>query len=596
MRRALLLGCPGPGLSGVEADVAAMTALLDRYAFTDTSPLLGGTRDAILAAIRGLIDRSAPGDAVVLYYSGHGWRVDVPADRRRGGSADFQGIAPADLHATTATDFRGILADELTGLIDELTEKTANVTVILDCCHATGAVRSEASPSPRPGLRALPVPWTIQPAELVASLRARGLVRERRDPETNPLAVRLFACRPHEQASEDPRQPGGLLTRALVAALAACDHGDVVWEDLGRSVDARVRAIKPAQHPVVVGPARRRLFSLETRTRDGATATFARDGAQWIVGGALLDHRPGDRFVAVPPTRADGAPVVPLARLELTQVHHQLGRASVDRPPPDGATVLPSFWGTPRAAVTLSVDPARRATFAAAISASGRLAIADTSLPHIADTSLPHIADVADAPGGLAILGPSRQLLRAVATLDAACLALDLMAQADALRRLQSVAPLDPQLYELAWSRVDTGEPLATGAAVPRGVQVTATATNRGPTPLFVSLFAVEADGRISLLTRSQPAGVELVPGATYRLGEDRQHGVRGVALCHPSSRREPWPVTLVAFVLELAIPLAAWETTLFEGPSRGDAATVSKDFPQHPIRYTVAAIDLTAI
>jgi hypothetical protein len=343
MRRALLLGNPGDGLTGVHADIAAMSALLARHAFTAISPLIGGTRAEILAAIRDLIKNSEPGDAAVLYYSGHGWRLEVPGDRRRdGGLGEFQGISPADVARTTAGDFRGILADELTALTDELTEKTANVTVILDCCHATNIVRGGATP--RAGVRATPVPWKLTHAEFVASLRAQGLARPRRDPEVNPLAVRLLACRPHQQAGEDPRAPGGLLTRALAAVLAECDHGELVWEDVGRRVDAWVRSIRPSQHPIVVGPARRYMFSLDVRATTGTTACVTRDDVVWISGGALLDHRPGDRFVALSPI--PDAPA--LARLEVTDVHHQLARATSTRPLPDGATVQQVGWASPR--------------------------------------------------------------------------------------------------------------------------------------------------------------------------------------------------------------------------------------------------------
>ncbi len=75
MRRALLLGNPGEGLRGVDADIATMSALLARYAFTDVVTLVRGERAEILAEIRALVDRTDPGDAAVLYYSGHGWRV-----------------------------------------------------------------------------------------------------------------------------------------------------------------------------------------------------------------------------------------------------------------------------------------------------------------------------------------------------------------------------------------------------------------------------------------------------------------------------------------------------------------------------------------
>lgn len=581
MRRALLLGNPGDGLVGVPADLATMSALLDRYAFTDLVTLLGGDRAAILAAIRALVDRAGPGDAAVLYYSGHGWRV---AD------GEFQGISPSDIHASTAADFRGILAEELSALVDELTEKTANVTVILDCCHSTGIFRGD--PESTAGVRALPAPWRVPLPELLAALRARGLDRPRSDPETNQLAVRLFACRPDQRAHEDRRAPGGLLTRALAAVLAESDHGDLVWEDVGRRVEARVRAIKPGQHPVVVGPARRYLFSLDTRTISGTTACFTREGTPWIVGGALLDHRAGDRFMAVPRTADDPAP----ARLEILAVHHQLARATSSAPLPDGASVQPVAWASPRAAVTLHAEPPRRARIAAALTASGRLGVAPSSAPTI--------AEVHDGPAGLELRDLDGAKIRSAATLEQTCAVLGRMAQAAALRRLTSVAPLDPSThaYDLEWARVDPSRPLVAGAELPGSAHITCSLRSRASVALFVTLFAAEADGRVTLLTRSQPNGVVLDPECAYNLGEDHLYGVRGVPVCGPSMRPHPGPrsVTLVAFVLTSPVALGAWETATTErrlrGEGSGPRSTSPAKFPAQPVRYAITTLELVVV
>lgn len=625
MRRALLLGNPGEGLRGVDADIATMSALLARYAFTDVATLVGGDRAAILAAIRDLVDRTGPGDAAVLYYSGHGWRVD-----------EFQGLSPADVRQTTAADFRGILSEELSALIDELTEKTANVTVVLDCCHATGITRGDAA---RPSaVRAMPTPWQVPPAELLAALRARGLGGARRDPETNPLAVRLFACRPDQQAYEDPRAPGGLLTRALAAVLAESDHGELVWEDVGRRVEAWVRAVKPGQHPVVVGPARRYLFALDTRASAGWAACFTRDDTLWIVGGALLDQRPGDRFIALPGVADRPA----RARLEISAVHHQLARATATSPLPDGASVQQVAWAEPRAAVELLAPPERRARITAALCASGRLTVApsnaaattraaptnsEASILHAVASTTPgvidaatrdstgvidaatreftdvaKIAEVVDTPAGLEIRDLAGVAVRSGATLEQTCAVLDRMAQAAALRRLTSVAPLDPELHavDLEWTLVDPPRPLVAGLTVPSSAHVSATLRSRAVVPLFVTLFAAEADGRISLLTRSQPNGVLLAPDATYRLGEDHLYGVRGAPLCGPSMRPQsgPRPVALVALVLTSPVALGAWETAPAERRLRGGGSSAPQPaaFPAQPVRYSVTTLELTAL
>lgn len=571
--RALLLGCPDPGLVGVHADLAAMTDLLGHHGFTDISALLRGDRAAILAALDALVARTAPGDAVVLYYSGHGWRVLLSQDR--GGPRDFQGIAPADLHATTESDFRGILADELSARVDRLTEKTANVTTIFDCCHATDVTRG---PGDATGARTLPVPWTIPADQLFARLQALGLARPRLDPEINPSAVQLFACRPDEEAGEDPYAPGGLLTRALVATLSDPDAAGLTWEEVVHRIDDRVQRVRPNQHPAVAGPARRRVFSLETRTLDGATACFTRAATLWLVGGALTDIRAGDRFEALAPANAG---------VKVEAVHHQLARVHADRPIPESATVRPVAWATPRAAVDIAADLPRHAAVLAALTESGLL----TCTP---SPDVPSIATLAASRTGLEIRRPDGAVVAADLGIDAARAWLVRMARAEVLGRLTTAAPLLPEdhAFDLEWSRAEPRQPLSEGATLPREASLTARVHNRGRLPLYVTLFAAEVTGRITLLTRSQPAGVELLPGRTYNLGEDRYHGIRGLPLPGPPP---PGPVTLVAFVLSAGIPLGAWETRLDED-GRTTAPPIADTFPAHPATYAVVRLTIQIV
>lgn len=574
-RRALLLGCPDPGLAGVTADLAVMDALLRRHGFTDVVTLLRGDRAAILAALDDLVARTAPDDAVVLYYSGHGWRVTLPS--ARSGPRSFQGIAPADLHATTLADFRGVLADELSARIDNLTLKTANVTTIFDCCHATDITRIDQVAAAPPGLRVLPVPWRIEPAELFARLRELGLARPRLDPESNPVAVQLLACRPNEEAGEDPDAPGGLLTRALDCVLAGPGGDELIWEDVVRRIGARVRAVRLDQHPVVVGPASRRVFSLETRARDATAACFARSDALWISGGALTDIRVGDRFAAEPPERAN---------LKVIAVHHQLAMATADRLLPDGASVRPVAWACPRAAVEVPAHLPRRAAIVAALTASGRLACAPAP-------DLPTIAALYVAEDRLAIRDPAGAVVRTGLGLDQVCTRLSHMARVETLRRLVSVAPLKPEThaFDLEWACAHPRRPLIAGASMPADAPVTACIRNLGRCTLFVSLFAAESGGRVVLLTRSQPNGVELLRAGTYNLGEDRYHGVGGVLL--PGAPR-PRRITLVAFVLSAGVPLGAWEAAPDdETGTAARAAEAVPGFPDHPATYSVASLDL---
>ena len=46
-----------------------------------------------------------------------------------------------DFDKTTDGDFRGILDIEISYLLRDTTDKTKNVSIILDCCHATRMAR-----------------------------------------------------------------------------------------------------------------------------------------------------------------------------------------------------------------------------------------------------------------------------------------------------------------------------------------------------------------------------------------------------------------------------------------------------------------------
>jgi hypothetical protein len=433
MRRALLLGNPGDGLRGVDADIATMSALLARYAFTAISPLDRGhpRRDPRRDPRPGRPHR--PGDAAVLYYSGHGWRSRSPAiAAATAASASSRASAPPTSRQTTAARLsrhprRGAhRADRRADRKDS--QRHRHPRLLPRHRHRP---RRRSAPS---AVRATPTPWKLPPPSCVAVAARPGPRRPRRDPETNPLAVRLLACRPHQQAGEDPRAPGGLLTRALAAVLAECDHGELVWEDVGRRVDAWVRAVNRSQNPVVVGPARRYMFSLDTRATTGTTACVTRDDTLWISGGALLDHRPGDRFVALPADRRRPA----LARLEVTDVHHQLARATPPArcrtAPPCSrsagpARAPPSRWPRPHAPATRAVrlrSPRRSPR------PPGRLTIDPPRRPTTPDDRRgPRRRAANSRPRDPRPRGPRRRRRRGAATLEQTCAVLTRMAQAD---------------------------------------------------------------------------------------------------------------------------------------------------------------------
>lgn len=138
---ALLVGVGGD-LPATETDAQALYDLLtdpSRAAYPkDQVELITGAaadRKGVLAALDRLVARveQNPDATVLVYYSGHGWRVDSPgADPRYYLLAN--GYRHADLDGTAVS------GDEFSQRIRRI--ETRKLLVLLDCCHAAGIPKS----------------------------------------------------------------------------------------------------------------------------------------------------------------------------------------------------------------------------------------------------------------------------------------------------------------------------------------------------------------------------------------------------------------------------------------------------------------------
>lgn len=242
---ALVVGSETGGLSGVDSDVDLLSDRLRRRHF-DVRALTGAqaSRSGILAAYEALIADCQAGDTAVVYYSGHGSRRVTP-------ESTVQFIVPTDMDQSTEDDFRGILAEELSLLQWRLTQRTANVTTILDCCHAARMSR-DASLLPKARPCAWPTAGLLARRQAVLEHPAAAAMQG----ESNPLAVRLVACGPEQVAYEtESRAFGGrhgLLTEALVLVLDGLVDDRVTWAGMLPPIAGRVGSI---QRPQLEGPA-----------------------------------------------------------------------------------------------------------------------------------------------------------------------------------------------------------------------------------------------------------------------------------------------------------------------------------------------------
>lgn len=224
------------------------------------------TRENLVREIRALPDRAAPGDRVLIHYSGHGARLPTAVPEVKGPSARDECLVPCDAGAVG----RGFLRDvEVHALLQELAERGLFVTMVLDCCHAGGLTRTGPRTNVR-GLGDLPYPPDRQSALgswssltiLAPPLRpaAPGPVMRALDPTPGsfPLPVGcavLAACLPTELAKERVIAGGavqGVLTHCLAQVLAESTP-PYVWGQVHRRVRAAVRGLDPLQTPVLRG-------------------------------------------------------------------------------------------------------------------------------------------------------------------------------------------------------------------------------------------------------------------------------------------------------------------------------------------------------
>lgn len=584
MRRALLIGADPAGFVGEDAararlvgipdDLARVDAALARHGFAHRTIITGdaASRDGILAAFRELIAEASADDAVFVYYTGHGGlainpdhgAVDPPEPRY------FQYIVPSDhSHAK----FRGIFSAELTAVVADLTAVTTNVTVALDCCHATGGLMGKRTYR----TRAIPRPWAGNIAEFVVWLRQQGhdLSLAAQRVEGNPHALRLVACSAEETASEfdDPDgNRGGVMTTAFVEHLNAAAGVDPppIWDALGKAIRATVVAEIPTQNPDVLGPTGRRLFTVDaTETRD-IFAMFVDAGFTFLRGGSVHGIRVGDRFLVLPLNVAAPDRELALAELEAELVATTITRVKrtdfSDRSPvPAGARAVRIVRTLRRHLVALdgsAADPA----LAAAIAASPRLAIAgsDEQDPLLAtvtgDEQTITILDVDATPVRVlpagnssehaqAIVGVLEQLARVRELLD--------------LRSGEGPLALDPPGVEWAIVLPEGLQKLPhEGAELHAGDQFAAIVAQPGSRSIYVSILGVMPDRSIALLSASEPQGVNLAQGEQYVLGQDRAGLVVGIPIPWPDVvPAVPQPLELVVVATDFPVdlrPLAA--------------------------------------
>lgn len=371
-KRAVLIGVAASGLP-VAASVKAMARLLERSFGFSTVTVLGddATAEGIRAALRQLLDDTDRGDAVVVYYAGHG-TLFRHAPRDGDGKVLVHLIQARDVGASELDDFRGLFGSELSLLVQALTGKTDNVTVILDCCHAADLIRPDdwelGSPASRDYQR-----------ELERAV-ARQVHRDPLDdPGNHPRAVVISASASGDKAYPDPE--GGLLlfTDRLIAALTT--DSSRTWQEVLRDVRRQVQAVRRAQLPGVAGARFRLPFTVDVGLPGPQYLLGLTDRDQVTVTTGKWRIEPGDRFELIAFGWGEdrrGVVVGEGTAIDVGSARSTLEVAPDPRRPPLPAVVYARRIETPRPRI--SVDPASARALASTPLAA-LLATWDTAAP-----------------------------------------------------------------------------------------------------------------------------------------------------------------------------------------------------------------------
>lgn len=525
MKRALILGAQIEGLKGVVNDTAAMTQLLAKQlgfddivervdAQVDAQPGRNvASRAGILAGYEDLIQRTGAGDTVVIYFSGHGFYGTLAGSPRT-----WQSIVPTDIRLGSAADFRGITAWELSVLHHRLTRKTPNLTVILDCCHASQMSRDDAARDAIP--RALPHPVKVGFEAHIAALRQQyGAAFDAVEPAGNPSAVRLVACGEAESAFEYETAAGrrGVFTEALIDVLREVGTADVSWAAVGAAVRARVLRSFRTQRPDIEGPVERAPFSTRTAASGEVTTLRAAGDRFELPGGRLTGIVVRDIYSVMPASSTSHDPSKAIAELEIDETRElvALGRVRTwsngHQSVPGDAVAIPIAKNVVKRAVKLVVPAEVRPEIAKAL--DGAKTVREAEDGETAMATLRLVDGQLTVERGAPVFAPARY----PAELPGVIQRIKDLAVAEALRELIGEHGVYRNEVDLEIGVVDSGvqRPFrqvqaALGLRDRYYIQV----TSRSPRQLFVHIFNIGLQGTVRLLTKHiAPSGNSIQRG-----------------------------------------------------------------------------------
>ncbi|KUJ17459.1 uncharacterized protein LY89DRAFT_53904 [Mollisia scopiformis] len=556
-KRALLIGGSEKSLNGVRHDLTAMSDLLIARGF-DITLCYGesATRDGIIRAWRHLIQQTSKEDAVVVYYSGHGGC----APKNSGPGLPLQYLLPTDIEESKPGDFRGILDVEVSHLARGLTNKTRNVTIILDCCHAELMSRG---------------PFQVR---FYAPVSRETLENHRRQLqesgffdqssfylEGNPHSVRVVACGSDQGAyevfiSDKDQVSMGQMTRELVAVIKDAGDNIISWDAV--LVHLRKVLMDPNisafQRPQVEGEMMRALFSLDRLDYWGQLGLKQRGNNVILMGGLLAGIRDGDEYaimpltaVAVDPTKQIAVATVLHVMPTTSKVHVQYFGSHWKLPERSkgGAKAFPLRMIRPELGIEVLVnDTALSDRLSSRLSKS-------RFVHHFKTGSYEHgpLATIQQENNKLVLIHhrprPAPILKYEILTnsnpgdaVEDAIYQVEKLAKSDHMLQMNAKPKytLDCSSVSITMGCVQDSSPVP----LPEGDRsvieeqyVYVKIQNDGTRQVFASIFLVTGIGTISWLSRGDPSGVDILPKTTYTYGENKSNEeLEGTRLVWPKS------------------------------------------------------------
>lgn len=604
-QRALIVGSETGGLSGVANDVESMSAWLEPHGFeVDVRCGADASRDGILDGLARIAADSRVGDAALIYYSGHGGRI---VDKTRPDWSPGAPATPSAYQYLVPTDhdrhrnFRGIFRAELAMLIRDLSDKTQNITVLLDCCRATDMVREDEIVA-----KCVAEPWNDGVERHIECLQQQGYDLGRLHELRNPFMVLLAASETKAAAYEYNRRSDGrrcgLFTDALLATALGTEPSEATWEQLMFGVAEYVERRMRQQRPQGSGPLSRVLFSERERRDLGALRLLEHGGRRCLYGGSALGVEAEDRYEIVELPRGDRARRSALVTVEAVSSSAAMLDATSDehhwlRP---GLPARPNPGGPTRARCRVRGDGSIASELRTWLGTIGGLTVVDASDRDGVDFSFcasgPRIEVRSHAGSRLRWPFQFDDDEPEVTRNDRIEAVVELAQVLTRALRLRTVADRSTDgagkgaRFSVEWGVVKDGINIAlplVGETLSVGDRIYVHVANHGSRqPLHVSVLDVGVGWDITLLTAGHPEGEVLGRRERQVVGQPPLLSLMGLVLHWPDDvpPDQPLEESIVVFVADGPLPIASWATqssrSTWEASHRDSAPEI------RPVRY----------